>query len=51
MQAETCSACGRPVKMMCQQGTGFCSENCRDSYANVHSYIGTMWERLMERVS
>lgn len=26
--AEMCGRCGRPVLVMCQRMTGFCSQNC-----------------------
>lgn len=26
-----CRVCGRDIRLMCQQGTGYCSANCQDS--------------------
>jgi hypothetical protein len=30
LKHEGCRVCGKPVRLMCQQGTGYCSQLCEN---------------------
>lgn len=33
----TCAQCHRPIQLICQRGTGYCSANCADGYPKPES--------------
>lgn len=56
---ESCRVCGRSVEVMCQRGTGYCSELCADkaeatcpctSDAPAHEHLTNGYEIPLEVV-
>lgn len=41
-----CKHCGALIRVMCQQGTGFCCQNHEDAYAEISGFVSGLADRL-----